>query len=566
MEEKHRRFSESAGVVNADMNAAAGQTHMDKFHAAQGHGYAAEQANHLYDWLTGQDAKIVGGDNAKNGADRLVNGTLIQSKYCKNASASVAAAFENQQYRYLNADGLPMQLEVPSDQYENAVRLMEQRIAQGQVPGVSDPSQAKSVVRKGKFTYQQAVNIAKFGTVDSLLFDAANGAVLSASTFGITAVITFVQHLWQGDPLDVAVEHAAYSGIQVGGVAFISSVISAQLMRTSLPKMLAAPTEQIVQWLGPKASAQLANALRGGATIYGAAAMNNAAKLLRGNLITAVVMTLVLSGKDIQNAFRGRISGKQLFKNIATTAGGVAGGTGGVLLGQFLLLALVPNPGAIASIAVFLVGGAIGGAAGGNGVRSLVGHFIEDDAVALVKIIETAFCRLAQEYLLSQEELDIVLGDLSRALEGDTLLEMYASPDHQAFAETIVKEQIERCVRCRCRVYLPTDPEFLKGIGRLLEDATCGRGIFQAHTQTDPVEVGRRLTGRDLSPHAAEKGLYAAKQMNLAQTQAESCLQAMSVQEQAFQNKLSEIHQERGMLKRELNNLLSSNDDPAIMS
>ena len=47
MEEKHRRFSESAGVVNADMNAAAGQTHMDKFHAAQGHGYAAEQANHL---------------------------------------------------------------------------------------------------------------------------------------------------------------------------------------------------------------------------------------------------------------------------------------------------------------------------------------------------------------------------------------------------------------------------------------------------------------------------------------------------------------------------------------
>ena len=93
MEEKHRRFSESAGVVNADMNAAAVHTHMDKFHAAQGHGYAAEQANHLYDWLTGQDAKIVGGDNAKNGADRLVNGTLIQSKYCKNASASVAAAF-----------------------------------------------------------------------------------------------------------------------------------------------------------------------------------------------------------------------------------------------------------------------------------------------------------------------------------------------------------------------------------------------------------------------------------------------------------------------------------------
>ena len=34
---------------------------MDKFQAAQGHGFAAEQANNLQDILTGKDAKIVGG-------------------------------------------------------------------------------------------------------------------------------------------------------------------------------------------------------------------------------------------------------------------------------------------------------------------------------------------------------------------------------------------------------------------------------------------------------------------------------------------------------------------------
>lgn len=86
-----------------NLSRAAQQTQMDKFQAAQGHGYAAEQANNLYDILTGKDAKIVGGDNAKDGPDRMVNGVNIQTKYCHDAASSVQAAFENGQCRYVNA-------------------------------------------------------------------------------------------------------------------------------------------------------------------------------------------------------------------------------------------------------------------------------------------------------------------------------------------------------------------------------------------------------------------------------------------------------------------------------
>ena len=102
-EKKENTAPVQSGAVNADMNAAAQQTQMDKFQAAQGHGYAAEQANNLYDFLTGKDAKIVGGDNAKDGPDRMVNGVNIQTKYCHDAASSVQAAFENSQYRYVNA-------------------------------------------------------------------------------------------------------------------------------------------------------------------------------------------------------------------------------------------------------------------------------------------------------------------------------------------------------------------------------------------------------------------------------------------------------------------------------
>ena len=72
-----------------NLSRAAQQTQMDKFQAAQGHGFAAEQANNLHDILTGKDAKIVGGDNAKDGPDRMVNGVNIQTKYCHDAASSV---------------------------------------------------------------------------------------------------------------------------------------------------------------------------------------------------------------------------------------------------------------------------------------------------------------------------------------------------------------------------------------------------------------------------------------------------------------------------------------------
>lgn len=518
--------AEIPGALNASMDIAAAETHMDKFNASRGHGFAAEQANNLYDILTGQDAAVIGGDNAKNGADRLVNGIRIQTKYCQEASASVAAAFDGGQYRYINPDGSLMQLEVPSDQYEKAVELMARRIEQGQVPGVTNPADARDIVRRGHFTYDQAKNIVKFGTVESLTYDAVTGAVVSTSAFGITATLTFAQSLWRGDSLDIAVENAVYAGLQTGGAAFANSIVTAQLMRLGLNKALAAPTNAVVQLMGPEASAALANSLREGAKIHGQAAVNNVKNLLRNNAVSYAVMTVVLSAKDIGYAFQGKISGAQLFKNITTTAGGMAGGTAGFLLGKFALSLIAPGAGGVVSIAVAVAGMAAGGTAGGAATNAVVSKFIEDDAVKMVQIIEKVFCAQAQEYMLTQEELDIVLEDLKRELSGEALLDMFASKDHTAFADKLVREQIERLIRMRCRIYLPPEAEFVHGMGRLIENVERGTGIFARGTteQVDPVEIGHMLTGQEISRPAAQKAWYATKQMNLAQAQARRTL------------------------------------------
>ena len=98
-----------------------------------GHGSAAEDANALHDLLRGRPVELTGRSNVKDGPDRIVHGkVMIQTKYYQTARESVNAAFDGKTglYRYKN-----QVLEVPKDQYSEALELMRQKIKEGRVPG-----------------------------------------------------------------------------------------------------------------------------------------------------------------------------------------------------------------------------------------------------------------------------------------------------------------------------------------------------------------------------------------------------------------------------------------------
>ena len=95
----------------------------------------------------------------------------IQSKYCATGERCVNECFEQDgkgAFRYM-IDGKPMQIEVPSDKYDEALKAMEEKIRNGQVNGVMDPVEAKKIIWKGHFTYAQAKNIAKAGLNSALV-------------------------------------------------------------------------------------------------------------------------------------------------------------------------------------------------------------------------------------------------------------------------------------------------------------------------------------------------------------------------------------------------------------
>ncbi len=442
--------------------------------AERGHGFAAERANHLKDTLTGKDAKIIGGDNTKNGADRLVDGVNIQTKYCKTGSNCISECFENNTFRYLNSDGTPMQIEVPSDKYDSAIQAMENRIRNGQIPGVSDPGKAKGIVRRGAFTYEQVRNIARFGTVQSLTYDAVNGIKLAGTSMGISAALSFAVAVWNGEDWEKALQGACHTGLKVGGIAWVSSVIAAQLGRTGVEQSLRGTTDWVVKGMGTKAASWLANGLRSGNSIYGAAAVNNVSKLLRGNIVTGIATTLVVSSADFVRLFRGRVSGVQVFKNVATTASSVAGGTVGWVAGAAAGAALgsaVPVVGtAIGGIAGGIIGAFTGGTVASKAAETILDEFIEDDAKEMLTIVEKYFGELATDYLLNKDDAKKVIQDFQKKDLPDTLRDMYASNNRKDFARRLLEPLMEKQAKKRKPIQLPSDKEILQKTGQIIEE------------------------------------------------------------------------------------------------
>lgn len=529
-----RRKDLDLGVgAHASVESGAHGERLVRFHGKQGHGFAAEQGNDLLDRLHGRKAVILGDDNAKDGADRMVDGQLIQTKYCQTAKGSIEAGFRNGRYRYFDGNGRPMQIEVPSDQYEEALRLMREKILEGKVPGVTDPAEAEALVRRGQFDYRTACRIAKAGTVDSLLFDAAHGTVIGASAFGISAAIVFALALWEGESVETALDRALCAGISSGGAAFLTSVVTAQAARTGLAQMLMKPSIALVRAMPSSVRHALVNVFRDGAPLYGSAATKNLAKLLRTNLVAQAAMTLVLSADSIASYVRGRISGPQLFKEVSTVAGGLGGGLlGGALTAR--VLAAAGASGGLLVPAAIAAGTVAGGALGGNLTRSAVGAFVEDDAVMLTGLINERFITLSQEYLLSEEELALVTESLRKQLVKDQLLAMYAAKDRAAFADDLLIRTIEGVVRFRARISLPTQEDAAERLPGLLERLNETAQPAGERPAIDPAALGKTLLGRPVAEDAARKAWYVTRQRHVVSAMAERRLRSMKEAEERY--------------------------------
>ena len=272
---------------------------------------------------------------------------------------------------------------------------------------------AHDIIRKGKLTYNQALNLAKVGTIESISFDVATGAVNCLSVFGISAVVAFAQVYWVTKDYKKAAKSALYTGIQVYGLAFAAGIIASQISRTGLVASLNPIATEISKTLSPQLVQEIVNAFRslaGKNAIHGAAAQKSFAKFLGSTAITQGIMFFVFTVPDTYKAVSGKISGSQYLKNMTslvtsfacsifatTSAGAIIGKTAGGQINK-----------KVGSV-IGLCAGVVGGALGGTAVKTIGNLLHEDNAIITARLFNAVLLNQFIDYMFSSAEQDQVI-------------------------------------------------------------------------------------------------------------------------------------------------------------
>ena len=341
------------------------KTQLPKYHTKNGHGFVFEDAQAIRDRHLGRNVDQCGRTNKLNGADRIVNGQPIQTKCCATASRTFTSGFYSAtgQYRYTD-----QKFEVPSDQYNEVVLRMRRAIIEGKVPGVSDPDQATDIVVKGRYTYAQAVKMAKAGTLESIKFDMRVQTSACAFACGISGGIAFIIAKCNGESTGNALKIAAKSGFQSAGIAILGGAMAQQFLRTEAGRNFAAAATHAIRpimrsamktELGKSVISKTASAVVG-KSVTGAAAANVLTKTVRTNVIVSGAMTIATTIPDAIKWRRGKISGAEFCENAACNVTSVGGGWAGASTGAAIGSLICPGVGTA-------IGGFLGGIAGGMG-------------------------------------------------------------------------------------------------------------------------------------------------------------------------------------------------------
>lgn len=332
------------------------------------HGHMAEHANHFQDRKAGVYCKHVGGSNGKNGPDRLVGPTHIQTKFLKTPEKTLAAFFkkgEPTKLRYLDVTGAGfMDMEVPADQYDTIVAAWKRKLAANRVQGITDSEGAHCKIRKSQYTYQEAKDLCKAGTITGLKYDVETGAI---------------------------------SGLVAGGMAFAVSMASGNFKDGQWKQTTAAAT--------CNAGSSTARAI---STHVGACQLSRcvgASKCLDRAIprATLTINATVAIAQNTHQLYKGDISKVQAEKNMCKTAAGLVGGYGGALAGAAAGSCFCPG---IGSVVGAMIGGTVAGIATELAARELTKLLLGlDDPEFVSKIYDLALAYLREQHSMSEGQM-----------------------------------------------------------------------------------------------------------------------------------------------------------------
>jgi uncharacterized membrane protein len=197
--------------------------------------------------------------------------------------------------------------------------------------------------------------------------------------------------------------------------------------------------------LGPKASKALVELLGEKNQVI---TENAVSGILKNNFLINTVTIAVFSVPDAIDLFNGRISAKQFAMNLAVLIGGTSGATLGMVVG-----------GSIGGVAGGFIGGIAGGTVGKYASDTLLTTIFKSDSEEMFDIVANQFSKVSEDYLVSQNEAELITENLSKQLSTKTLKNMYESEDREKFANDLITKTFENQISKREKVTLPTQEQ-----------------------------------------------------------------------------------------------------------
>ena len=158
-------------------------------------------------------------------------------------------------------------------------------------------------------------------------------------------------------------------------------------------------TENLFKLIFPKVATMAMNFVRIGPRVI----LRSTFQLLRTNIWTRLVSTILLVFFDFYSFIKGRISKKQLFIDLILSLSLLAGGTVGWVVGTNSALLIVAE-----NTLLFIVAGLIGAGVISVGFdrcsKWVLGIFLSSDVDDMLIVINDEFCLLVNEYDLSNEQ------------------------------------------------------------------------------------------------------------------------------------------------------------------
>jgi hypothetical protein len=345
-------------------------------------------------------------------------------------------------------------LEVPFDQFDEVQAYF----------------QHNNYIKKGAFTYLQVRHIAQAGNIHHLQMDEQGMITFDDEWIGMSTAISFAQSKWNGAERKDAVENAVLTGLAVIGEEFAEEVIEQQIQLVNIAEHieLDGGVAEAIKKNGAKV---VVKKMAGGATkkaMYSSVAAKKAITLLNANVVTGAIVTGVMSSVDIVRTIKGEMSPAQLFKNVSKTAASVAGSIIGLIIGGGIGFSIPHVSTAVISLIGGIIGLILGSVITSKIVKKVLDLIIKDDAVKMLEIFNAQLAELTEHYLLNEQELHQVLHDFNEIYNmPEELRNMYAASDRESFAKELIEKELDRIVRMRMYLQVPTNQELYETLERI---------------------------------------------------------------------------------------------------